>query len=71
MWINAVFVPLWTQVKGLSNRREGKCGFLCLCPLQAYMSLENFSKKGSYGEPPPPTVFFFLSDYNEIWDIGS
>ena len=32
--INAVFVPLWIQVRGLSNYREGKCGVFCLCPLQ-------------------------------------
>ena len=36
----------------------------------AYMSLENLSKKGSYGEPPHP-VNFFSSDYNKIWDISS
>ena len=25
------FVPFWIQVRGLSHRREGKCGLLCLC----------------------------------------
>ena len=29
--INALFVPFWIQVRGLSHRREGKRGLLCLC----------------------------------------
>ena len=28
------FVPFRIQVRGLSHRREGKCGLLCLCQLQ-------------------------------------
>ena len=40
--------------------------------IMTYISLENFSKKGFYGEPPSPVIFFFffLSDYNKIWDIS-
>ena len=34
--MNAAFVPFRIQERGLSHRREGKCGLLCLCQQQGY-----------------------------------